>query len=66
MRRKVGGGERGVIAFLLDVVALWLPVKRQNRCPGFLSEGSDLFDEVLRVRAQKMPVRHFFWCRVFR
>ena len=66
VRGEVGRGERGVVAFLLNAVAVRPLVERQNRCPGFLSESSDLFDKVLRVSAQKVPVRHFFWYRVFR
>ena len=66
MRGKIGFGKRGVVTFLLDVVAIRLSVERQNRCPGFLSESSDLLNQVLRVSAQKLPVRHFFWYRVFR
>lgn len=66
VRGEVGRGERGVVAFLLNAVAVRPLVERQNRCPGFLSESSDLFDKVPRVSAQKVPVRHFFWYRVFR
>ena len=66
VRGEVGRGERGVVAFLLNAVAVRPLVERQNRCPGFLSESSDLFDKVLRVSAQKVPIRHFFWYRVFR